>query len=327
MTLHVAVISASYVLVVGDRLLTVGDTSRRDPWDPAANKALYIETERGMVAVSYAGLAHIDGVPTDEWLLSELASSESMGTSRDWVARVGGPLKLTVGGLLDRVATAIERRLPAQRAATSEKRLEVLIAGWTWRADVGRSSARPRTYFRMLQHDGQHGTKCRLESARRMEYKRTSTADDVFVASIGGGSQALIDNVCGWIAGRNTSLADVEDHVAGLIRVEAARPSASIGPDLMSMWLDPTSNTKIRYLRSDTSGSPNQLMYTPGVISRTGIVQRPALHKGSHLGGYRIVTVDKDESELFAIEFAVEPPFPSRSGRSSIQAQPRRLFP
>jgi hypothetical protein len=73
-TFHLALVTASFVLQTGDRLLTLEQgSSGPSPWDPYANKTILLLARNGTVVISYSGLSYIRDIPTDRWLAETIA--------------------------------------------------------------------------------------------------------------------------------------------------------------------------------------------------------------------------------------------------------------
>jgi hypothetical protein len=151
-TFHLALATASFVLQIGDRLLTVkqGSSGPR-PWDPYANKTILLLGRSGTVAISYSGLGYIKDIPTDRWLAEAIA-----GPTIDFhgapTMRFGGP-PLDVGPALNAVYGAIEGEFATLPEIQRRQQLHLLISGWTWRRRVT-NSRQPRPLMVIIKHNG-----------------------------------------------------------------------------------------------------------------------------------------------------------------------------
>ena len=68
MTLVLTVAASRFVVQVSDRLTTTSGVEH----DPRANKSIVFVSRDGVFAISYSGIAYLDGAPTDEWIGSAL---------------------------------------------------------------------------------------------------------------------------------------------------------------------------------------------------------------------------------------------------------------
>lgn len=71
MTLILSRTSCCYAVVVADRRVTRGNAV----FDPYANKNLVFHARNAVVAMGYTGIAHIGGIPTDQWIAQTLTTS------------------------------------------------------------------------------------------------------------------------------------------------------------------------------------------------------------------------------------------------------------
>jgi hypothetical protein len=68
-TLILTTISHHGIVQVVDRLVTRRTQSGLDRFDPRANKNVLLAAKDALVTISYTGLAYLDDLPTDEWLV------------------------------------------------------------------------------------------------------------------------------------------------------------------------------------------------------------------------------------------------------------------
>ncbi len=138
MTLHLTYLAPRFVLQVSDRLVTRGGS----PHDPLANKNLLVMLRDAVVTVGYAGLAYLDGVPTDQWLGERLwgepfPPGPEPGRVPMFIAG-GTGRRPDIGYARRKLQTELEaafRRLPASRRSEP---LIIVVAGWQWNRKVQR---------------------------------------------------------------------------------------------------------------------------------------------------------------------------------------------
>lgn len=319
MTLHLAIVAGALVLQVGDRLLTLESDAGTAPWDAYANKSIYVEAVNGRVIVSYAGLAHINRVPTDEWLLRRIAGPWM--PDGDAVQKAFSPAtRLNLGTVTRAIVGAIERDLPRQTAvAPARRNMEVLITGWTWPRGVDAGSGRPTTFAVEIKHSGHAGSSCRVRRHRAMPAEGTSKTSLLLL--IGRGKREWLQGLAREINSRTVSdVSTLEDMLAQRIR-DAASADPTIGTDLMSFWLPPSygdHDPRFRYLRDVTKSHPT-LAFGPAVVGRK-LVSRPFMFRGN---GFSFGYAEEDGlAPSRGITFESVPPLPD-DGYSMLAAQPR----
>jgi hypothetical protein len=72
MTLILTTRDSGGVIQVVDRLVTLRSPSGPKPWDTRANKTVLFFGRDGVFTLSYAGLAYLNDLPTDEWIAQTL---------------------------------------------------------------------------------------------------------------------------------------------------------------------------------------------------------------------------------------------------------------
>lgn len=312
MTIHIALVCNSFVLVVGDRLLTVPGEVGRQPWDPAANKTIYVETANGRVVVSYAGLAYIRQPtatePTDEWLLRTLTQIEPVPPFRQGMGHptyVGPVPRITVGDVFSLISEAVDSTFPLLPPEDRANGLEVMVCGWTWPRDVNRSNAQPSTILRQFGY--LPGGDADWISTPRRRYRNISTGWDI--ASIGAGSNALLRRITDQLRDRNTTQDDVEATIVNAVR-DAAIPGSGIGRNLTSIFLPIYGEPRVRYFRDHA----DEIAFTPAFVLRGGIYY-PQVLQG------QLPEIQYAEDGWIRIE--VVPPFSSGNHTSSMGSQGR----
>ena len=319
MTLHISLICDAYVLQIGDRLLSAKRGNGLREWDPLANKSIFVHARNGLLAIGYAGLAHIAGMPTDEWLTEIISHRKpvrmSSGGNGMWF---GSPLNITVGQVETSIKEAVERRLPRERH--HKHGIEVLLSGWTWPRNVGQGNARPSTFCRSISHDGSTDHACITERFPRRHFARESRGWQI--VSIGAGSNRLLQSITDEMRERRTIADDVEAIIVRLIREYAARPNSGVGTDLMSIYLPIAApeTPRIRFLRND---SRTVDAYTPSLISTGGAIIYPMLIQGRADNSFIYGGTDADP---VGVKLEVVPALENQRHLSSVRSQPRRNF-
>jgi hypothetical protein len=103
MTLHVALIHHDGVIHVSDRLINKSG----QPFDFFGNKTIVLRADDAIATLGYSGVAHLDGLPTDEWIASFLWGRHVSGGVYH-----GGPERLgDLGFIVNRLFDAMVARL------------------------------------------------------------------------------------------------------------------------------------------------------------------------------------------------------------------------
>lgn len=270
MTLHVAVVTGSGIIQVGDRLVTQQWTDGRiDVWDPTFNKTLLVDTINGRMVISFAGLAHLDGIPTDQWLLQAIEGLQFTPQRSEIVRRESVPLSVgrVRGALVKGIAIAFSRQ-PDTRPG-----LEVLISGWTWKSRYRRThggvglvgrTAHPRMFMSLIKPTTEGAKEC-YESVCRLKSK------DRLIWAIGEtrSVERILDRDPFWSGDVHLmSPIEIESKLVELIRQASQGPGGeTIGRDVMSVIV-PFSNepNRCRY-HWDTTTKAGPVWYSPIVLS------------------------------------------------------------
>lgn len=148
MTLIISKVSRRFVIQISDRLVT--NATSRLPIDTAANKSIIYFARDAYVAISYSGLAYLEGIPTDEWIAQVLSGNR-------WDAPNGGPgghfgtrieagqnirandIGLAIRLLREKLAAVIQSGPPEFRKFAPQ----VVFAGW----QRGKRVWRPIVYY------------------------------------------------------------------------------------------------------------------------------------------------------------------------------------
>lgn len=129
MTLTLASAGWPWAIQVTDRLLSVSPTG--EPFDRDANKNIIYHGRDGVAAIAYSGIAQIDGLPTDQWIV-ETITLEEWGRGEHRGSISGGMPKRwpKLGHAMRLIGAAFEeqcRRLPKTVGADP---FEVLAVGY-----------------------------------------------------------------------------------------------------------------------------------------------------------------------------------------------------
>jgi hypothetical protein len=135
MTLILSIATRDYGLQVGDRLLTQqvtrGRTKQYEPWDVYANKAIVLNARDGLIAMSFSGQAHINRIPTDDWLVSTMFGEDPCPTldGRRGIRQGPAPRVWTLGKYIDHVSTELTK---ARRAGKIKDTSGITLIGLRW---------------------------------------------------------------------------------------------------------------------------------------------------------------------------------------------------
>ncbi len=139
MTLILSQASRWFTLQVGDRLVTQGS----HPFDPIANKNVLYFGPDGIVSFGYTGLAYLDQIPTDQWLVEKMTGLFYERGERTGFLRIGRlPQWPSIGEAVRRLRDELDHifALPAMRQIVRDTFFEVAGTGWQW---TKRGRARP----------------------------------------------------------------------------------------------------------------------------------------------------------------------------------------
>lgn len=312
MTLHLAFLCPTVIVVVSDRLLTVKTSDgTSDPYDAYANKTVVVFGENCNVYIGYTGLAHIDGAPTADWIAEQI-----IGTSRVPPLRPGGgrPIqggtdeRLHLERILTKLSQGLERDLPRQRG---EGRIRITVTGFVfarrwWLDPIDPRHSRP--FYRTLEHCGNAGcsTKVVEDSPRVWRPNRHLVTLGADVPQ--GISHALARDL--WVL--HGTDRDVEERLVRALRETAAgQASPTIGRDCMAVSLDRASlNMRVRFNRSSEHPLAS---FTPFVISH-GLIVPPQLISGSLMPNF---TGTSHPRRQWSMTVEVDPPLPPSGSHGS----------
>lgn len=314
MTAHFALLHSPHVLVVGDRLLTKRFRDENRAWDEYANKTIIVLARNGNVVVSYALLAHVDGLPTDMWLLDLI-------TERGWAPPGrGGPrplmelgpprLDLTVGMIRTRIIDGIRNKFPPN-STNSKYGIEVMIAGWTWKRRLRNGRRRMTTVGGFITHETVT-TEPGFESFPRQYAAVTGRGNHRTDGSIGALRKER-PHLSAAFDGTGTVYEDeFESAMIADIREAADVSNSTIGREYISVFLPSYGDTPyVKYVR-DPSKAAAENTFWPAIVDWEGGILNPSTANCASHG-----------TSVFGMRFLVEPPCPPNS-RQWMSAQERR---
>ncbi|WP_156186567.1 hypothetical protein [Cellulomonas sp. A375-1] len=311
MTLHFAAVSHSGAVVsVGDRLLTTGVAGSAKPWDRLANKTLVVSGSGFNIVVSYSGLAHIDGQPTDEWLSTLITGMPvAPGLSSRLSMRIGAlEQPLSLPEIVGRIKVGLETDL--QRQTPPNRWLGVLIAGRSYQRRARFGLGRIRPICLRMTNDGRRGSATTVDMASRDAWPPGC----LVLCSVGVDANPVRSRVAEYLqSASDYSLIDLEGRIVDALRDLAATPTGDqVGDQCMSviLWHD---KIEIRFHR--TAENPPGTAYTPFVISNAAIFPPLVINGRGRLN-------------LGGIDVAVVPPYGSAGVASVSRAasQPRKGY-
>ena len=267
------------MLQVSDRLVTRGG----DAYDPLANKSLLYYAKNALVAMSYTGLAYLDGVPTDQWIAEQLVGRSLRDSSRPGMMGYYDIQPLEIGQALSLLCDRLHRvfsNMPSPGFPTN-----IVVAGWKWKrrrslpllatvrqvstlGDFDIEHSLSRYWLHQLAPDGSHRlclAAAPLPNIDRAELR--CTMDRLKSGSPESFAKAL----------------------ASTIRQVSERLSV-VGPHCMSVFLPPPTQDSVRirflplstHFASTTSSEHTEIMpvaYSPWIIGHRLLVA-PSLMAG-----------------------------------------------
>lgn len=295
---------------VGDRLLTQGSAS----WDPDANKSILIIGRDACACVSYSGLAHINGTPTDQWLAEHLSGHPAGASFR---GDGGAPLSIRsviqprIGLALHTLPAAIERDYARQTPVARSNGLRVLATGF-----LARRQRSPRPVIRpfMLRYTCNDASGGNVVSDTFPKYwDWFHGIYPCYIGQVGTGASARLRAALD-VPGNKTD-EECERLLVACVRATNLLPGSLVGPHCVSVMTTPGGYARVRFLPEPTQDDA-LAAYTPWVIG-PGIMQPPQIMTGGlpHIrtGGYHI-------------DFERLPPL-GPAKRATGRSQPRKLWP
>ncbi|WP_290471042.1 hypothetical protein [Leifsonia sp. 71-9] len=293
MTLHIALVSESIVVQLGDRLLTVGG----EPWDPTANKTIVVEASNGRAVIGYAGLAHISGEPTGEWLVRKITGSPASPIGFQF----GGSAPLHLGQIRHRIVSGIEAEFAKSQPRGRRYSIELIVSGWGY-PRVTRDSKRPTSFTYSMSHSGVPGARCRIVSTTRYRFRDPSRCWTL--SAIGRGDLIDLGTINARLSSKNRTLNvdDVEAEIVSAIRTIGNSVESGVGRDIMSAYLPAfpwTVPPHIRYYR-DTSVHDERVAYLPAFLA-PGMIS-PAAQMNSSSGFQIVFNADTPDEWCYQTE-------------------------
>ena len=266
MTLHLVYYSSSVVICVGDRLLTTGPLGKpRKSYDVYANKSIFVDSSSAQFVISYAGSAYIDKKPTDVWLAEKIMDSK---WNTEAPMNFGGDYHLNLGQTLVRIRDALRYDFGKQ---SRDSGIEVLVAGWRWKAKSVREGKNPVPFTVQIGHAGTKDADVAEHFRLDLKWGRV-TSDVVSVgAQLEPEQLTAIELLRTGMGVRDPYV--IEQQLADVVRATAADNTKGVGTELMSFILNANGlANEIRFLRD--VGRQGLSAYTPFII-RMDTFDRP----------------------------------------------------
>lgn len=300
---------------MGDRLLTQGQPGAASTWDPYANKTILVLAQNGTVIVSYAGLAHIQSKPTDQWLAEAIVGATFRpGIHGGLATGFGGSFKVTMAEVMSAIPIAMKADLPREPKRDRSHGLQVLISGWTWKRRAKWGGRLPRPILLTFRHSGTRGVDATLEELpRAWRWDRTMTLGHIGVG-IGAHKPQLLSDLGAPNLIRTDK--DIESMLVRFIRSTSESPLGDVvGTECMAVSVSRAQEVRVRFHRDSALTNP-QTAFTPIVLGR-GIMLPPSVLTGP---GFYI------GAGGFEIPVESLPPLPVL-GTDSLRGQYRRPYP
>jgi hypothetical protein len=136
LTLILTLVSKVNVVQVSDRRTSWIPGSRREEFDPLANKTVLFLARDAAVTLSYTGLAFLDGIPTDEWIAASLRGDRLPGSPREepYLVCIDPSVRdwPTLDLAMHRLAVGLEAAYLRLPDSSRHEPLGVVIAGARW---------------------------------------------------------------------------------------------------------------------------------------------------------------------------------------------------
>lgn len=323
MTLHIGFACASYVVVVGDRRLSIKNETGLHTWDPNANKTLIVVADNGAAVVSYAGCAHIKGKPTDEWITHTISGHAPGARSPNGGFGIGfiDCNAVRIGPMLQTVRARINDDFGTLPALERRAGLQIMVTGWTWKRRVAEGSRAPRSFIAEIRHDG-GAAGASLEFSHAARFARSGKHDSL-IGSIGSRSSAVVKSSDTQIQGLAGPLqaSAVEDVLAQSIRT-ASVSDKSVGTDLMAVTIGMPLSFQCRFL-GDASTSTRR--FSPGLIVSRRMIASPLQIDGSAAASISFSTQFGEQTVLMESDLAGTPMFQT-GGLNSMGSMRRRPY-
>ncbi len=153
MTLIASYASHYFSVSVSDRLVTVSGNDH----DTLSNKVVVCLLPDAFLTIGYTGLAFIDGIPTDEWLVSQLVPTTQR---RTYISVNAERVPRRVGSIVARLVVALRKRVQGLRNDLWKYGLQVGIAGchapradmWPFLLIISKPEYSDQFTFQLLPH-------------------------------------------------------------------------------------------------------------------------------------------------------------------------------
>jgi hypothetical protein len=236
-------------------------------WEPAANKTLVLACRNATAILSFAGLAFVDGLPTDNWLARSILDAD-LPTNRP--GRGGIPLmksssiSFTLGSVMEHLKESIRSDFTKERSEYRNLGLSLLLTGYTWKRSR-RGLVRPRPFqfkFRYADDASTGFIKREILPAPRWIPPGMAAYD-----WIGGGltDESDLCKLAEQFSSRIGATTEVEAVLAEQIRSIAARPEIEgVGNECHIVSITRSQQIRVCFMRNESS--PNTATYTPWVL-------------------------------------------------------------
>lgn len=228
MTFTLATAGWPLAIQVTDRLLTLPKTGA--PFDRDANKNIIFHGRDGVAAIAYSGIAWIDGMPTDQWIV-ETITLEEWGRGEHRGSLSGGRPKRwpKLGHAMRLIAEAFDeqcRRFPGTVGAGP---FEILAVGY-------QATHNRATWFRpiSLSYQKEPGTPAGVLSSGPRWFRHTAAIIGVCPAA----HLALLDVAA--LSAKTRACEGTEDMARAYVEAvqQASMWSDTIGGDCISIEID-----------------------------------------------------------------------------------------
>lgn len=124
MTLVVNFACEGIVVQVSDRLVCRQDGQCLRPYNDLATKQVIYRAKDAIVAIGYAGLAYLCGVPTDQWIVQTITGQAISLTERRGIALGGANNLWDIGYAVRKLSQELNRQLPPGHV------VQLLVSGY-----------------------------------------------------------------------------------------------------------------------------------------------------------------------------------------------------
>ena len=301
MTLHLTYVGPRFIVTVGDRRLTTSNGGTLTEFDAHANKTVVVMGAGCVVAISYTGLAHIDGSSTANWIAEQVLDRKLPEPMRPGA---GHPMEVApqevphLDEIIARLCRALERDLPRQ--PVGGRHLEVSIAGYVLKRPWSVDPANPRNsrpVFLSLIHKGERRRRTKVQTFPKMWggpsgckvfQIGTKVPDDIH--------HEMAEELC---APGGQSIRAVEAILVEAVR-KTSRVCSTVGTDCMTIHLVPTDPHLCITFDRDPTRTVDA--FTP-VIAGAHLLAPPAIFRGTDIP--RLPTAP------WTLNLGVRPPLPT----------------